>query len=86
MLYSVIGLPTLQGETPEFYGFHESAADLVSLLAVAHFPAMIDNLMRQTHGNLYVMNRLNRIGALSPHEQIRVARVASRCATSPADP
>ena len=73
LLYSVIGLPTPQGQTPEFYGFHESAADLVSLIAVAHFEALIDDLMRQTHGNLYVMNRLNRIGALTAHSQIRVA-------------
>ena len=73
LLYSLVGLPTPQGETPEFYGFHESAADLVSLLAVAHFDALIDDLMRQTRGNLYVLNRLNRIGALSKNKQIRVA-------------
>ena len=73
LLYSLIGLPTPRGETPEFYGFHESAADLVSLLAVAHFDALIDDLMRQTSGNLYVLNRLNRIGALSDSQQIRIA-------------
>lgn len=73
MLYSLVGLPTPRGETPEFYGFHESAADLVSLLAVAHFDALIDDLMQQTRGNLYVLNRLNRIGALSKNKQIRIA-------------
>lgn len=73
LLYSTIGLPTPRGETPEFYGFHESAADMVSLLAVAHFDALIDDLMAQTRGNLYLLNRLNRIGALSKSEQIRLA-------------
>ena len=73
LLYSTIGLPTPLGETPEFYGFHESSADMVSLLAVAHFDTLIDDLMHQTRGNLYVLNRLNRIGALSKSQQIRVA-------------
>jgi len=73
LLYSTIGLPTPRGETPEFYGFHESAADMISLLAVAHFDALIDDLMKQTRGNLYVLNRLNRIGALSRNQQIRLA-------------
>jgi hypothetical protein len=73
VLFSEVGLPASEGETPEFYGFHESAADLVALLAVAHFDALIDALMEQTHGNLYVPNRLNRIGALSVHRQIRMA-------------
>ena len=73
LLYSTIGLPTPRGETPEFYGFHKLAADMVSLLAVAHFDALIDDLMKQTRGNLYVLNRLNRIGALSNTEQIRLA-------------
>ncbi|MGH6891818.1 MAG: hypothetical protein ACREEP_06135 [Dongiaceae bacterium] len=73
LLYSTIGLPTALGETPEFYGFHESAADMASLLAVAHFDALIDDLMEQTCGNLYLLNRLNRIGALSKNQQIRLA-------------
>jgi hypothetical protein len=73
LLYSKIGLPTERGQTAEFYGFHESAADLVSLLAAATFEAVVDDLMSHTHGNLYVLNHLNRIGDLSSTQQIRIA-------------
>jgi hypothetical protein len=73
ILYQEIGEPTDATAGGEYYGFHESAADLVSLLAAAHFETVIDPLLTNTRGNLYVFNRLNRIGEVSDNDQIRLA-------------
>ena len=53
--------------------FHESFSDLIGLIAALHFPSVIDRLLRQTDGNLYVLNLVNRLGKISDREQIRVA-------------
>jgi hypothetical protein len=68
-----VGLPTAETAEGEYYGFHEAAADLVALVASAHFDSVVDQLLAQTAGNLYVLNRLNRIGELSDHKEIRTA-------------
>lgn len=74
IIYSEVGLPSPeQAANGEYYGFHESAADLVSLLAVMHFDSVIDELMETTRGNLYTLNKLNRFAELAPHAQIRLA-------------
>jgi hypothetical protein len=73
MLYQEIGQPTAAAAGGEYYGFHESAADLVGLIASAHFTSVIDPLLENTRGNLYVLNRLNRIGEVSDHDQVRLA-------------
>jgi hypothetical protein len=57
----------------EYYGFHESAADMAALVASLHFGSVVDELMENTRGNLYTMNRLSRFAELSSHEQIRIA-------------
>ncbi len=68
-----IGQPTDPYAHGEYYGFHESMADLVGLIASAHFDSIIDPLLANTRGNLYVFNELNRIGEVSDSEQIRLA-------------
>ncbi len=73
LIYSVIGLPSDGQGTGEFYGFHESAADLVALLASLHFGSVIEELLESTHGNLYTFNRLSRFAELSKNGQIRMA-------------
>lgn len=73
ILYQEIGQPTASDAGGEYYGFHESAADLVGLLASMHFDSVIDPLLANTRGNLYTFNRLNRIGEVSDHDQIRLA-------------
>ncbi len=73
IVYSQIGLPAEGAGSGEYYGFHESAADLVALLAAAHFESVVARLLRNTRGNLYVLNHLNRIGELSGNQQIRIA-------------
>ncbi len=73
IVYSVIGIPRDDTERGEYFGFHESAADLVALISVLHFDSVVDELLTQSHGNLYTLNRLNRIAELSRTDQIRLA-------------
>lgn len=73
IIYSAIGIPHPDTEEGEYYGFHESAADLVALLSVLHFDSLVDGLLENSRGNLYTYNRLNRFGELSGNDQIRLA-------------
>lgn len=73
IVYSVVGLPDPVDDTGDYYGFHESAADLVALLAAASFASVVDELFDLTRGNLYVPNELNRFAELTEQEQIRLA-------------
>lgn len=78
IIFSEIGQPTDPTGGGEYHGFHESAADLVGLLASAHFDSVIDPLLANTRGNLYVFNLLNRIGEVSDNQQLRLASNAVR--------
>lgn len=73
IIYSQVGVPEPENQTGEYYGFHESAADLTAIIAVMHFDSILDELLENTSGNLYSLNRLNRIAELSRNEQIRLA-------------
>ena len=73
MLFSEVGIPSTRMLAPQFLAFHESMSDMVALISSLHFESMLDELIDQTGGNLYVLNWLNRIGELSHNEQIRVA-------------
>lgn len=73
IIYAEVGLPQPETVDGEYFGFHESAADLVALLSVAHFEPVIDDLFETTRGNLYVLNELNRFAELSQTTQIRLA-------------
>lgn len=73
IIYSAVGVPDPDKETGEYNGFHESAADLVAIVSCLHFETVLDDLLGNTHGNLYSLNRLNRIAELSENEQIRIA-------------
>ena len=73
IIYSSVGVPHPDKETGEYNGFHESAADLVAIVSCLHFDTVLDDLLSNTHGNLYTLNRLNRIAELSENEQIRIA-------------
>src|ERR671918_156516 len=80
IIYSEIGQPTDLSAVGEYYGFHESAADLVAIIAATHFDSVVDGLLANTRGNLYVLNRLNRIGEVSANSQIRLASNSVRLA------
>jgi hypothetical protein len=73
IILSEVGVPNLETIHGEYFGFHEALADLVACIACAHFHSVVDHLLEQTAGNLYVLNRLNRIGELSDNQQIRIA-------------
>ena len=73
MIYSLLGVPEIDESTGEYNGFHESAADLVAMIAAAHFDPVLDELFANTRGNLYALNELNRFAELSEQTQIRLA-------------
>lgn len=73
IIYSKVGIPNPSAEQAEYFGFHESAADLVALISLLHFEIVLDDLLDNTRGNLYTLNRLNRFAELSRNEQIRLA-------------
>jgi hypothetical protein len=72
-LYSLLGTPPSRLASAEYLAFHESAADCVAMIAVLHFDSVVDRLLRNTRGNIYLPNELNRIGELSETRQIRLA-------------
>ncbi|MBW4707380.1 hypothetical protein KX928_06240 [Roseobacter sp. YSTF-M11] len=73
IIYSEVGVPDPQNVTGEYFGFHESAADLVALVSSLHFNSLVDLLLENTRGNLYMLNAVNRIAELSDNKQIRIA-------------
>jgi hypothetical protein len=73
IIYATIGVPNPMTEQGEYFGFQESAADMVAILAALHFETLLDDLLDQTRGNLYAFNELNRFAELSATEQIRMA-------------
>ena len=72
-IYSLLGVPPLDRVGAEYLAFHESAADCAAMIAVLHFDSVVDDLLRNSHGNIYLPNELNRIGELSDTEQLRLA-------------
>ncbi len=73
IIYSELGIPDPARATGEYFGFHESAADLVSLIASLHFNSVVDDLLLTTRGNLYTLNQVSRMAELSGKEQIRIS-------------
>lgn len=77
ILYSAVGLPDTSDLDGEQFGFHESAADIVSLIALMHFESAREDLLSKSKGNLYSFNQLNRFAEVSDFEQLRVVSNAS---------
>jgi hypothetical protein len=73
IIYAVVGTPPPGAETVEYFGFHESAADVTALIAVLCFNLVADHVLRQTAGNIYNLSELSRIGEISQTTQIRIA-------------
>lgn len=78
IIYSEVGLPVLDAVEGEYFGFHESAADLVALVAALHFDSVVGDLLKMTRGNLYTFNELNRFAELSENDEIRNASNSRR--------
>ena len=73
IIYSVLGVPLPNAEFPEYEGFQEAFSDCVSLIAAMHFPSVIDQVLDETRGNLYLSNRIARFSEFPGQRQIRTA-------------
>jgi hypothetical protein len=72
-IYSILGVPEDGSELPEYEGFQEAFSDCVSLIAAMHFPSVIDEVLDETRGNLYLSNRIARFSEFPGQRQIRTA-------------
>jgi hypothetical protein len=73
ILFSMIGVPEQDAVTEAFLAFHESFSDLIALIGEMEIRSVTRRLLAQTDGNLYVLNLVNRIGAYSDTQQVRLA-------------
>ena len=72
-IFSILGVPNENAEFPEYEGFQEALSDCVSLIAAMHFPSVIDQVLDETSGNLYLSNRITRFSEFPGNRQIRNA-------------
>lgn len=78
ILFAIFDAPRGGANVLDFGAYHESAADLISLLTLLHFDNAVERLLRATRGNLLTLNELNRIAELSAERQIRMASNSRR--------
>jgi len=71
VLLGELGIPDTNGDQAEFFAYHESVADFLSLVSLLHFDTAIDRLLRRTGGNLLIHNELDRFAELSDERQLR---------------
>ena len=72
ILFATMGVPRADAISVPFLAFHEAFSDLIALLGVMHFPAVLRLLLQETKGNLYVLNLVNRFAETSATTQIRL--------------
>jgi hypothetical protein len=80
VLFAQVGVPAPGKLSSEYLAFHESFSDLFGVVGVLRFESVIDKLLQQTQGNLYVLNLVSRLGAYSDTEQVRIASTAATMA------
>jgi hypothetical protein len=73
VLLGALGLPGNVNLGDDFLAYHESIADLISLVGLLHFDSALDKILRRTKGNLLITNELDRLAELSDTKQIRMA-------------
>lgn len=74
IVFSEVGVPSNPADPAVDYGgLHESAGDLVAIVAVLHFDSVVKHLLDTTHGNLFTVNELARVGELDASREIRTA-------------
>lgn len=78
IVFSKVGVPRPGRINAQYLAFHETIADLVALLTALHFDSVVDRFLEQAWGNLYALSVVNRVGELSPVEQIRAVDFAAR--------
>jgi hypothetical protein len=72
ILYSILGAPAPGHLSGAFLAFHETFADHVAANAALYFRSVMKRLLLQTHGNLYALNLVSRVGELSGNDQVRM--------------
>ena len=74
IIFAEVGVPEHPAdEAIDYGGMHESSGDLVAIVSALHFDKVIDVLLDSSHGNLFTVNELDRLGELSESREIRVA-------------
>lgn len=73
MMMSFAGQFAPDNVTGDYEALHEASADWAAMIASLHLPAVTDELLETTRGDLDATNRLNRFAELSPTRQIRRA-------------
>jgi hypothetical protein len=73
MMMSFAGQFAPENVTGDYEALHEASADWAAMIASLHLPAVIEELLETTRGDLDAANRLNRFAELSPTRQIRRA-------------
>jgi hypothetical protein len=74
IIFSQVGVPASPSDQGiDYGGMHESAGDLVAIVASLHFSSVVDHLLQSTRGNLFSANELARVGELSESREIRTA-------------
>ncbi|MTH78104.1 hypothetical protein GL286_10220 [Paracoccus aestuariivivens] len=71
ILLSELGIPDGDGDDAEYFAYHESVADFLSLICLLHFDSATDKILRRTGGNLLIHNELDRFSELSDEKQLR---------------
>lgn len=79
IIFAEVGVPAnVADDAIDYGGMHESAGDLVAIVASLHFNSVVDHLLENTKGNLFTVNELNRVGELDKSREIRIAFNYSR--------
>ena len=74
LIYATVGSPNNSNDLAvDYAGMQESAGDLIALIASLHFDSVLTHLLDNTHGNLFSLNELSRVGELSESRQVRIA-------------
>ncbi|HWS38654.1 MAG TPA: hypothetical protein VN408_38700, partial [Actinoplanes sp.] len=74
IIFAEVGVPASPlDQAVDYGGMHESAGDLVAIVASLHFHSLVDYLLDSTRGNLLTINGLDRVGELSDSSEIRIA-------------
>ncbi|GAA1652595.1 hypothetical protein [Actinoplanes couchii] len=72
IIFAEVGVPASPLDPAiDYGGMHESAGDLVAIVASLHFHSLVDYLLDSTRGNLLTINGLDRVGELSDSSEIR---------------
>ncbi len=74
IIFAEVGIPQQPTDDGiDYGGMHESAGDLVAIVAALHFEKVVNVLLEKSCGNLFMVNELDRVGELSDSREIRVA-------------